>query len=438
MANLCQAIQTGDAESVEKTLSKHPDLLCHPQSLNFEITPLLEAVIRDDEEVIRLLIKFGADVNRGNPLRRALIQASTRSAELMLTNGAKLVGPQWNGSFALEYIYWIENSKTRREMLQLVLPYELDDPDFEKRRGRNVLENLIFKRDYRDKLDDHQVLEVVEVLLTVKSISIDEINDQKWLISSVFSGNVPLVSFLIGKGADVMIRTWVFSLSALHISAHHDHPEMVKLLLENGADVNDSCNEYKATPLHDACVENNEDAIALLICKGADVNAEDMSGMTPLSLLSRTRSNYERCVIAFFREFSRLALDGCTMSKYNADFIGANPKCREHYEKCTSELELMGRTKFYGKYSYQSVLKMSAKKLALLAKNEEFVRKFEENIGDFPYYEDDLRDIFEKAKRLRDESMMVDYSVNYIFGEVFPSVVLKKLAKCLTLDDLPM
>lgn len=78
------------------------------------------------------------------------------------------------------------------------------------------------------------------------------------------------------------------------------------------------------------------------------------------------------------------------------------------------------------------------KKLALLVKNKKFVLKFEENLDEFTYYRSDLRKVLSQAMELRDRSLVVDYRLYSVFGDFLPATVLRKLAKNLTLEDLPL
>lgn len=95
----------------------------------------------------------------------------------------------------------------------------------------------------------------------------------------------------------------------------------------------------------------------------------------------------------------------------------------------------MKSTKFY---SYYSVMKLSnnIECLAKLPENEEFVENFEANLS-FSCFKEDLRGILNKYSRIRDEMQLVDARLKSAFGDFLPSVVLRKLAKSFTAQDLP-
>lgn len=90
------------------------------------------------------------------------------------------------------------------------------------------------------------------------------------------------------------------------------------------------------------------------------------------------------------------------------------------------ELDQMSSTKFYASLLFYSVMKMSAsiKELAYLMKNIKLVSKFREILPRLTFYQSDLTRIF-------DESILTRYK------NVFPDLVIRRLADNLTLEDLP-
>jgi uncharacterized protein len=69
----------------------------------------------------------------------------------------------------------------------------------------------------------------------------------------------------------------------LGLACFFGHLPIVRFLLNKGADPNiASNNPYKVTPLHSACAIYNYDIADLLLTHGANVNAKQMQGVTPL------------------------------------------------------------------------------------------------------------------------------------------------------------
>lgn len=179
--------------------------------------------------------------------------------------------------------------------------------------------------------------------------------------------------------------------------------------------------------------------IDLLIRKGADVNSLDIVGFTPFTflLIRNLPENIGKSVSVFLKEFSRLSFENLLISEDNARALNGT-RLKECFENCKKELIRMSGSKFYANYSYYDVFKMSKNmnKLAKLAKNEEFVLKFEENLS-FPDYGDDLRRIFDEAKRIKEKSEFIICRLKQIYSEHLPDIVIRILAENLSLEDLP-
>lgn len=187
-----------------------------------------------------------------------------------------------------------------------------------------------------------------------------------------------------------------------------------------------------------ACLYDDEQIISLLLRKGADVSAETDDRSTPFSML-RLFANNNQCVITMIKMFSKLNFENVPFSDNDLKLIQANPMFWEHFEKCTTEVEQMESTKFYGHYSYYSVLNMSKniKKLAVLNKNEKFLAKFGSSLKKFPYYQKILEANLEEATKVRDDLESVESKLKSILGNLFPSLVVKILANNLKVKDLP-
>jgi ankyrin repeat protein len=71
--------------------------------------------------------------------------------------------------------------------------------------------------------------------------------------------------------------------SALHYAVMKGEMPLVSLLLQRGADVN-SRTKSGTTPLHTAVLYRRTEIAEYLLDKGADVNAKSAGGTTPLGL----------------------------------------------------------------------------------------------------------------------------------------------------------
>lgn len=324
--------------------------------------------------------------------------------EFLLENGAELE------KMNKVYRYLFEKAKYRLEILKLLIKY--DQLDISARDGDNSNILHIFLRGLDIAFENScNVVETVEVLLN-SGISIAE--ETVYGITPLFNAidrrlNELVIFLVVNKKVDVNKKNIEETLFPLQVAAECNNVELIEFFLSNGAEIN-ATNKHGTTALHSACNWRNKKSISLLMQKGADISMEDDEGFTPFSLIRPgRRGSHDICKIMFTTEMAKLKFQNSLVSQKDVDSIQNDPRTREQYEKCLFELDQMSKTIFYAPYSYYSVLKMSKniKKLAYLAKNNEFVVAFKANLISFSHYKDDLRRIFKKAVQLRDECVTI-------------------------------
>lgn len=422
---------------VNELLEENPELLKQPDNKETGSDLLGEAIRLDDEKVIELLVKFGLDLNFDNPLEVALKRGSTKSIEVLLKNGAKLEGPQWKKSSPAETVFLSTPVDSRQEALQLLVEYGLDT-GFRNDRGQNLLHLLAYHTDR----DYPGAVKLAELLLGV-GVPLDE-PDRSGLTPLFQSFNhkgINLTRFLLTRGADLHRKS---RFQPLHKSIELENEDLVELVLSNGFGIEDQFDYCGWRALHVACKSHHK-MIALLLQKGADVSVVSTGGYvgTPLyHLTGRYRTSScsceVSCVNVMIKEITkRKFFDSLSVSELDLDFIRNNSSLRDFFEKCELELFKLASVEFHQSYCYCSVFVMAKdiKKLAKLAKNKKFVENFREKLL-FPMYGSDLQRIFNEAVKLKEESQIVFCRVNCLFGDILPDVVLRKVAKNLTLEDV--
>jgi hypothetical protein len=103
------------------------------------------------------------------------------------------------------------------------------------------------------------------------------------LQSAIAKGDYTTAVKMIEQGADVEAKDPGAGASALHYAVMKGEMPLVSLLLQRGADVN-SRTKSGTTPLHTAVLYKHTEIAEYLIEKGADINARSASGATPLGL----------------------------------------------------------------------------------------------------------------------------------------------------------
>ncbi len=199
---------------------------------------LIEAAENGDDELVKLLIAAGADVNKANkygntPLYRAAWNGHTECAKLLIAAGADVNKADKFGETPL----YCAADKGRTECVKLLIAA-----------GADV------------NMADEDGLTPLHL--------------------AAYNGHTECVKLLIDARADVN-KADKFGETPLYWAAKEGHTECVKLLIAAGADVN-KADEDGDTPLSRAAWCGHAEYVKLLITAGADVNKADKDGNTPL------------------------------------------------------------------------------------------------------------------------------------------------------------
>jgi ankyrin repeat protein len=243
---LHRAVAFADLAKVEALLDAGADVndgvrSDEPINSNWGDTPLHIAAQDGREQIVRLLIARGADVNRANdrgntPLHRAVEYPGVVTA--LLDAGAKPNAPDAQGRTPL---HWAAIGGANSTMTVLLA------------RGADV-----------------------------KAV---DLQGQTALHYAAREGNTAAIAALIGAGADPSAADR-FGATPLHVAAAARQEAAVLALLEKGANVK-LADAFGCTPLHDAARRGSEGIVAAMINAGASPAVADASGTTPLHLAAR-------------------------------------------------------------------------------------------------------------------------------------------------------
>jgi ankyrin repeat protein len=108
------------------------------------------------------------------------------------------------------------------------------------------------------------------------------------LIWAARQGHMPIVDFLINKGADInAVNKW--NNTALHWAAYNGRTAVIILLAKKGARLDIAENEKGHMPLHDAAWRCRLGAVAALLKAGAPAAALNKLGQTPAQVALKFR-----------------------------------------------------------------------------------------------------------------------------------------------------
>lgn len=214
------------------------------------------------------------------PLHCAIVKWQVEAVAHLLHAGANPNVTDKNGSTPLVYAM----QQGHQEIAKLVLSAGADVNYKNPFNGNTALISSV---------DVPKNLEMIKFLV-YHGAHLDEINSkgETVLFKAVENNEKDVVSFLVGSGADVNVKTfqgWTPLGMALNVANIHDMSIIVYQLLQGGAHVNDDLTSKKITPLHLASVIDSADTSILeaLVRLGAHLDALDADGQTVFQWAAR-------------------------------------------------------------------------------------------------------------------------------------------------------
>ena len=257
-------------------------------------TPLKMASEKGHLELVKILLKHGADINltTGDYGYTALMFASKydhrKIVKILLENGADVNIQNRNGFTALIFA----SEHTNVQVVKMLLDYKAD-VNIQENNGDTALTTSICH-------EKPGTITIVELLLehgADVNLTIGGYTNYSALMSASRRGFSKIVKMLLEHGADVNALS-NFGKTALMLTTDpirgndDDRAKTVKILLDYKADVNIQNNENGSTALMIASRFGYSTIVKMLLEHGADVNEKDNNGSTAL-ILSVINDNVE-------------------------------------------------------------------------------------------------------------------------------------------------
>ena len=293
VGELHKALGNNDIETVMQLIDGDISLLESPNPRGS--SPLCVAASKGYTEIVKYLIKKGADVNKGNPFGTAPLHYAAWASDLesfnaLLKAGANIKAENNNGQTPLQFACLGGNIDIMNVCISEGTDLKATCKDGSSlihwaATGGNLkmfkyLESKGLKYDAKDKDNSSTLIwacsgngvEIVKYLVEEKHLDVNEADNLNNvpLKIAVERGRLDIVKYLLEKGADIN-HTLNDHTTWLIMAAQTNNPELIKLLIDKGANVNEY-DDFGSTPLITAAAHGNFGNVKILVENGASLD----------------------------------------------------------------------------------------------------------------------------------------------------------------------
>ncbi|PNF23005.1 Ankyrin repeat and death domain-containing protein 1A [Cryptotermes secundus] len=261
-----------------KDIAVEDDDLSHRSTRAFKKElQLHEAVIKNDTDAVRRVLREPLDVNSRNnygraPIHWASSRGNTDIMEMLIASKCDIEAKDKYGMRPILMAAW----HGHKDAVQMLINC-----------GANVV--AVNKKHYTILMcaARNNRSEVVDFLLdTLEDIRVDtvDLEQQTALYHAALGGHAGIVRRLVEAGAKTDARNKQ-GRTPLHAACEKGHVEVVEFLLRHDAEL-DARDEDGNSPLHTATENQQTQVVQLLLDNGSQPDAENMKGYTPLHVAS--------------------------------------------------------------------------------------------------------------------------------------------------------
>jgi len=452
------AVEKGYLKTVEEHLKYGIDVnKLYKSKYGIHYMPLHFATKNKQEEVAKLLISYGADVNAQDetgkpPIFYAVLNADLKITKLLLTNKANIK----DNPKLLNIAVWSEC----RETVQVLLEHGAD-VNTRDECGRTALhftaigENEELFRLCRSK-NPNVKGEIAKLLLSRgANVNAQTEKGTTTLHAASGQGYVKLVEALLQYNADVNTK-FKNDVTPLHTATYNGHIEIVKVLLKFGANV-DSKDKCGRTALYWASKKGQKQIVTALLEHGADINVTTEKNRTPLdyaihspySRVNRHASNdedgyllsHEIIADILKRHVVKMKTANLFVNKRYLQSVSRNGELSVFQKQCEEEIASMKSEKVgNANVSFYDILTKGISQLAMYAGNESIVKilRSDDYKIRFPIYASMIKCNFRKGERkkeLLEQGNKIFHSLLNDFP-LLPRVCIEKIFSYLSDEDL--
>ncbi|CAF1023912.1 unnamed protein product [Didymodactylos carnosus] len=262
---LIYSVRTSDFITVKRICEKGTNGIINYNNPDDGDTPLMTAVLRNDEVMIQFLLDLGANCNRRTPLMRAAGHGFVESVLTLINAKADTTIRDVNGYDVL--FSCLSDGSTRQQECFFLISKIITNFDTKSSKGKPLLVAACEKAITNERL----CLELINRAADVNII--DEV-----LHTDVY------ICYIETNGRACFFQTT--GLSPLMAACESGMISIVRELLKRGAKVNGRDRQGQ-TPVHAAVKSRNFNLLPILSAYNASFNVEDINGNTPVHLAAK-------------------------------------------------------------------------------------------------------------------------------------------------------
>jgi len=458
------AVKKGYLKTVYELLKYGIDVnMLYKSTYGIGYMPLHAATKNKQEEVAKLLISYGADVNAKDKTGKTPIFYATQNADLKITR--LLLTNKANVKDNPELLNIAVLNKCR-EIVEVLLEHGAD-VNTSDGCGRTALHFTALDEDggffgfHLCKDPDTNVKGEIAKLLLSRGANVNAQTKDgiTALHAATQNGYVKVVEALLEHNADVncTVKTdtpppyidkflLIFHASIrskdkydstlLHIAAGKGHLEIVKGLLKFGAII-DSKDEYGRTALHIACIIGHKQIVIALLEHSSDINIVSKNNRTPFDFAvagiydvyriypDLHVSTCEMIADILKRHMVKMKTANLFISEKNLLSISSNYEISDFQKACEEEIAIMKTEKVSNaNVSFYDILTKGISQLARYAGNESIVQIFrsDDYKTKFPIYGSVINSNFKKGKRRKELLEQGNRIFHFLFNN-FPQLL---------------
>ncbi|MCJ1456426.1 hypothetical protein MMC28_006787 [Mycoblastus sanguinarius] len=316
--DLASAIKAGKAERVRDLVLESYDINCRDK---YGQTPLLLAASLRQEEVLKEVLKLGADTlavdsigsttlhiisipkSGQRPLTKSVMDqllhhkpplevktpdgntplltsarfGATQAAKSLIHQGASVSVTTEHGSTPLHRALEYGQEEIAELLVASGAPFEARENTEEK-----------FTPLHRAVLNNETSANMIRILLQAEANreAASAASKRTPLMLAMFRNNEACVDELLKAGANINAMQ-KDGYRPLHVATHHGKLSFTEMLLQHGADLEVTTNDLNMTPLMVAIASGNDPCVKVMLESGADIETEHFCGWRPLHLATR-------------------------------------------------------------------------------------------------------------------------------------------------------